>query len=154
MFVLNYPCPKAVLFPRNKYIIRKTYTNSKLKYFPLQTMPAPETHYKQLRLSFLSPGTRMFLYQRQPIVRKHLLIFLNAHHLVLKMWWSITPKPHSKQGLKEKETNNHFVKMSTFSSVAGKRSTSYYEYLLYKLLQGELFIQRDSKPMFHKDSLL
>lgn len=68
------------------------------------------------------------------------------------MWWSITPKPHSKRGMKEKETNSHFVKMSTFSSVAGKASTSYDEYLLDELLQGELFIQRDSKQMFHRDS--
>ena len=34
MFILNYPCSKAVLSPRKKYIVMKTYTNAKLKCFP------------------------------------------------------------------------------------------------------------------------
>lgn len=34
MFILNYPCSKVVLSPRNKYIVMKTYTNAKLKCFP------------------------------------------------------------------------------------------------------------------------
>lgn len=46
------------------------------------------------------------------------------------MWLPLTPKPHGKLGMEEKETNHHFVKVCTFSLVVAQRSTSYDEHLL------------------------
>lgn len=64
MFILNYPCPKAVLSPRKKYIIRETYTNAKLEYFSFANNASSRNALQTAEtVSFLSSGTRMFSYQ-------------------------------------------------------------------------------------------
>lgn len=65
----------------------------------------------------------------------------------------IKPKPHGELGVEAKETDNHFVKMCTFSAVVAKWLTSCYKQLLYELLQGGLQEkERDSRDHYSQEA--
>lgn len=79
MFVLNYPCPKAVLSPRNKYIIRKTYTNAKLKYFPFANNASYRNTLQTSETEFSLPWKKNVLLSKVTHYKKEFTHFLKMH---------------------------------------------------------------------------
>lgn len=163
MFILNYPCPKAVLSRRNKYIIRELIQMPSSNIFLLQTMPAPETHYKQLRLWIFSLQNKNVRMSKVTHCKKAFTdFFKNAHQSVIKM--SLRPKPHGKLGVilwkyspfNQWQVNDRHPVRSTSVWIVAERSREFSckgeRWQRLPAIRSSLFIQRYPQQALHRMS--